>query len=313
MLSALILGIIFSFVELNCENLFDTRHDDGKNDEEYLPESLKRWTPKRYWNKLNNISKEIISCGESDEGWFLPDIVALCEIENDSVANDLCNRSILRKAGYEYLITSSPDLRGIDVALLYNPLHFALINRRDIRVPVITDMRPTRDILYVSGRIMNGDTLHIMVVHAPSRFGGEKHSLPFRMQTINKIVETVDSIREINCDAKIIIAGDFNDNVSNITLQTLKNIDLVNISGDAKGKNGAEGSYKYKGDWETIDHIIVSLTVADKLKSCRINDSMFLLEEDKNYGGVMPLRTYRGYKYQKGYSDHLPLISVFEF
>ena len=104
-------------VELNGENLFDYRDDEGKQDEEYLPEATRHWTKKRYWRKLNNIAQELLSC--SDDG--IPDLIALCEVENDSVLNDLCHRSLLRNASYDYLMTSSPDLRGIDVALLYSP------------------------------------------------------------------------------------------------------------------------------------------------------------------------------------------------
>ena len=115
-----------NMVELNCENLFDYTHDEGKDDMEYLPEATRHWTKKRYWRKLNNIAQELLSC--SDNG--IPDLIALCEIENDSVLQDLTKRSLLRNAGYEYLITASPDVRGIDVALLYSPLRlrrFAVI------------------------------------------------------------------------------------------------------------------------------------------------------------------------------------------
>ena len=86
-----------TLVELNCENLFDYCHDEGKDDTEYLPEATRHWTKKRYWKKLNNIAQELLSC--SDEG--IPDLVALCEVENDSVMNDLVHRSLLRNAGYE--------------------------------------------------------------------------------------------------------------------------------------------------------------------------------------------------------------------
>ena len=159
-----------TFVELNCENLFDYLHDEGKQDEEYLPESTRHWTKNRYWRKLNNIAQELLSC--SDEG--IPDLIALCEVENDSVMRDLAKRSLLRNAGYDYLMTSSPDQRGIDVALLYSPFTFAPIRSYPIRVEPIKDMRATRDILYVCGETVSGDTLHVFVVHQPSKFGGEK-------------------------------------------------------------------------------------------------------------------------------------------
>lgn len=137
-LCALLLTTLFTFVELNCENLFDYTHDEGKDDMEWTPTSIRHWNKGRYWRKLNNIGQEIISCGETPSlnrerlrvgeqssgmgrggspTWQLPDMVALCEVENDSVIRDLTKRSMLRNAGYEYLITQSPDLRGIDVAV----------------------------------------------------------------------------------------------------------------------------------------------------------------------------------------------------
>ena len=185
-LTYLILGI-FTLVELNTENLFDTQKDSVKDDTEYTTESLKRWTRTRYWNKLNHIAQEIISCGEDGNGWALPDLVALCEVENDTVLTDLTRRSLLRKAGYEYVMTDSPDQRGIDVALLYSPFSFRMIRHYPLRIPPLKEMRPTRDILYVCGELINGDTLHVFVVHAPSRYGGERVTRPHRMAVANRL------------------------------------------------------------------------------------------------------------------------------
>ena len=112
------------------------------------------------------------------KSWHVPDFVALCEVENDSVLFDLTRRSALRGVNYDYVMTDSPDERGIDVALLYQPSSFALIQFRSIRIKPLPDTRPTRDILYASGRIMNDDTLHVFVLHAPSRRGGEQVSRP---------------------------------------------------------------------------------------------------------------------------------------
>ena len=102
-----------TFVELNCENLFDTRHDSLKQDTEFAPDGVRRWTTSNYWRKLKHIGQEILSCSAQ-----LPDIVALVEVENDSVLHALLRRSVLRQAGYQYLMTESPDVRGLDVALV---------------------------------------------------------------------------------------------------------------------------------------------------------------------------------------------------
>ena len=189
MILNLLLGII-TFVELNCENLFDTRHDTLKQDQEYLADGVRHWNRHRYWDKVNHIAKEIISCGDQPTGWQLPDFVALCEVENDSVMRDLTQRSSLRNAGYQYVMTDSPDERGIDVALLYSPFSFRLLHSHAIRIDPLKKMRPTRDILYAAGTLVNGDTLHVMVVHAPSRFNGEKKTRPHRLLVADRLIVT---------------------------------------------------------------------------------------------------------------------------
>ncbi len=231
-------------VELNCENLFDYSDDVGKDDAEYLPEATRHWTKKRYWKKLNNIAQELLST--CDDG--IPDLIALCEVENDSVLHDLTKRSLLRNARYEYLMTSSPDLRGIDVALLYSPFSFAPIRSYPLRVTPVDGMRPTRDILYVSGLISSGDTLHVFVVHAPSRYGGERYSQPFRLAVADRLCLSLDSIRAITPDAQILIAGDFNDGPDSPMLQQICRQRIRNLTKDARGANGAKGTYRYQGE-----------------------------------------------------------------
>lgn len=293
-----------TIVELNCENLFDYTHDEGKDDAEYLPDATRHWTKKRYWTKLNNIAQELLSC--SDDG--IPDMIALCEVENDSVMRDLTRRSLLRNAGYEYLMTSSPDLRGIDVALLYSPFSFAPIRSYSLRVTPVAGMRPTRDILYACGQMVSGDTLHVFVVHAPSRYGGERYSRPFRQAVAERLCQSIDSVRTLSPDAAILIAGDFNDEADSPALQQLAKHGLRNITKDARGQNGVKGTYRYKGEWGSIDHIFGSPYIYNKVESVCIHSPKFLLEEEKLYGDYRPHRTYNGMRYLRGYSDHLPLI-----
>lgn len=302
-----------SIVELNTENLFDTIHDEHKNDYEFLPKSNHRWTTYRYWEKLNKIGQELIACGRDSNSWAIPDLVALCEVENDSVLRDLTRRSVLRKARYEYVMTNSPDLRGIDVALLYSPFSFGIINYHPIRIQPLEGMRPTRDILYVSGRIITGDTLHVFVVHAPSRMGGEHFTRKFRMHVSKRLGEAMDSIKQLSPDAYIIAMGDFNDYATSPAIEYLCSHGMVNVSSDAKGDNGAKGTYRYRGQWGSLDQILVSLSLAGKVADCRIGDEPFLLEEDNKYGGVKPYRFFRGPIYNGGFSDHLPLIMHLSF
>ena len=309
MFLSLLLSGFFTFVELNCENLFDSFHDEGKQDIEYLPDATRHWTRSRYWHKLNNIAQELLSC--SDDG--IPDMIALCEVENDSVMCQLTKHSLLRNAGYEYLMTSSPDERGIDVALIYSPLSFAPIRSYSIGVEPINGMRATRDILYVCGETVSGDTLHVFVVHQPSNFGGVNHTRPFRKVVADRVCQSVDSIYAVSPDASILIAGDFNEGADGYSLQQYYQHGLVNITRDAKGDNGVKGTYKFKGEWESIDHVLGSAYIYNKVYKARIHSPLFLLEEDSQYGGVRPRRTYNGMRYQSGYSDHLPLIVQFTF
>jgi endonuclease/exonuclease/phosphatase family metal-dependent hydrolase len=301
MMLFLLLSSFLTLVELNCENLFDCRHDSLKNDLEFTPDGDRHWNRTQYWNKLNRIGKEILSSSDN-----LPDLVALCEIENDTVMRDLSRRSLLRHAGYEYLMTESSDLRGIDVALLYQPTRFRPLCYECITVPTLADMRPTRDILYIKGIYQQLDTLHLFILHAPSRFGGEPRTRPFRQQVVNTLLKVLTPLRHQH----VIVTGDFNDYAENAAPQLLEQHDVVNISKSAKGKNGtAQGTYCFQGEWHSIDHIFLSPSLIPLVSEVYINDAPFLLEDDPLYGGRRPRRSFNGYRYQKdGFSDHLPLV-----
>lgn len=298
----------FTVVELNSENLFDTQHDSLKNDYEFLPLSSHHWTVYRYWEKLNKIGQDLIACGQDTAGWALPDLVGLCEVENDTVLRDLTKRSILRTSRYEYVMTDSPDERGIDVALLYSPFSFGYISSHSLRIEPLKGMRPTRDILYVSGRLITGDTLHVFVLHAPSRSGGENVTRPYRVHVAQRLCQAIDSLRNVSKDALILAMGDFNDYYDSPSLRLLAGHGMENVSKNARGDNGAKGTYRYRGEWGSLDQILVSTSLAGKVAGCRIGDMAFLLEEDKKYGGVKPRRFYQGPRYNGGFSDHLPLI-----
>lgn len=310
---SLLLASFLTFVELNCENLFDCQHDSLKQDQEFLPEGSHHWTPSRYWKKLNHLSQAILSCGDNNENPVLPDIVALTEVENDTVMRDLTKRSLLRNARYEYLMTSSPDVRGIDVALLYSPLSFRPVSHTSIFVPMPKGVRPTRDILYIKGMIADGGYLNIFVLHAPSRASGEATTQKYRMLVAEKVIEKIDEIRREDADARIIITGDFNDYANGSSLQYYVANGLVNASVGCKGTNGAKGTYRYQGEWGSLDHFVVSQNIAENIKNCHINDADFLLEDDEKYGGKKPRRNYQGPMWKNGYSDHLPLVVTLKF
>ena len=328
MISLLLSGLL-TLVSLNCENLFDCRHDSLKNDLEWTPDGANQWTRTRYWHKLNNIGREILACGNSplpigeetgggvstdddrSKAWQLPDLVALCEVENDTVLTDLTRRSILRNARYEYVMTSSDDPRGIDVALLYSPFAFRPLHHHAISIEPMKDMHPTRDILYVCGLITTSDTLHVFVVHAPSRSGGEHLTEPHRLLVTDKLISAVDSIFSLQPNAHILIAGDFNDYNRNRSIQRIEKAGLNDISRDATGRHGALATYRHQGEWGSLDHIFASPAMASRLCECFIFDEPFVLEDDDTYGGVKPRRNYLGPRYQAGFSDHLPLVARF--
>lgn len=305
MLIALVLSSFFTFVELNGENLFDCEHDTLKQDTEYMPDSPKHWTRKRYWRKLNNIAQELVSV----EGDGLPDMIALLEVENDRVMYDLTRRSLLGTAGYRFVMTQSPDLRGIDAALLYRPQSFALDTAFSLCITPVEDMRPTRDILYARGRVISGDTLHVFVVHAPSRFGGERYSRPFRQAVATRLCQSLDSLRRLSPEAHVLVAGDFNDMADSPSIRQLTHEGgLQHLTREARGQYGVRGTYRYQGEWGSLDHVLGSPTVSSMVDTVFIHSPRFLLEEEPQYGGFRPRRTFNGMRYQPGYSDHLPLV-----
>lgn len=108
--------------------------------------------------------------------------------------------------------------------------------------------------------------------------------------------------------AKIIVMGDFNDYADDASLRKIYEHGLFNVSAMAKGRNGAKATYRYRGEWGSLDQILLSENLLKKVLRCRINDADFLIEQDEKYGGVKPRRFYNGMRYNKGYSDHLPLV-----
>lgn len=292
-------------MELNCENLFDFRHDSLKNDYEYLPDGERHWTFGRYYRKLNNIAKEIVACADTITR-RPPDLVGLCEVENDTVMAGLTRMSMLRYSRYKYVMTDSPDPRGIDVALLYNPQIVELLGHRSLRVEPPKGIHPTRDVLYARCAV-GIDTLHIFVLHAPSRVGGARASQPYRSLVAERVGLAIDSIQLSQPHARIVAMGDFNDYTGGKTLDILLKRGMADVSAEAVGSNGAKGTYKFRGEWGSLDHILMSVTLAGMVKHCAIADLPFLLEDDKTYGGKKPLRS--GYSNAHGFSDHLPLVA----
>lgn len=305
----------FRVMEYNVENLFDCRHDSLKDDTEFLPAGSRKWTYGKYRDKLVKLGKVIVAVGEEQ----VPDLVALCEVENEKVLVDLTRHTPLKEVGYRFLVTDSPDERGIDVALLYQPGRFRVVSHRDIRVPRMEGHRPTRDILHVTGMVSTGDTLDVFVCHLPSRAAGVRHTRPYRRHVARFLKSCCDSLLSVRQAPHILITGDFNDTPDGELLRTVWQADRAgrecvprqyyNLMAGRR-----PGTYRYHGEWSTLDQFLVSGLLLDA--SAGIHTSYddgaivtfpFLLEPDVKYGGHKPFRTHLGPRYIGGYSDHLPI------
>lgn len=307
----------------NVENLFDTIDDPKINDEEFLPNGDNHWNSERYNIKLKRISKVIKDLGVYN-GFNCPVIMGLCEIENQNCLYDLINTTLLKNCDYGIVHYDSRYIRGVDVALIYQKSRFIVINSK--AYPIIIPNEPdftTRDILLVSG-ILDGEAIHFIVNHWPSRRGGEKRSEPKRITTAKLCRHIVDSIYKIDSTSKIIIMGDFNDDPINAsivthlkaksTIKETNNLELYNPMYELFKKKGI-GSLAYNDKWNLFDQFIVSYplisnkTSGYKFLRAGVFNKQYLLQKDGQFAGY-PFRTYVGNTYMGGYSDHLPSFII---
>jgi predicted extracellular nuclease len=299
----------------NVENLFDTINDPQSNDEKFLPQSKSHWNTTRFLKKIKNLSQVINVLGDSNG----PEILGLSEIENRYVLDDLLKSGNLKNKKYKIIQFDSKDKRGIDVALLFKSEVFNPINTKifSIQNPSSKNFK-TRDLLLVSG-IIKEDTIHVLVNHWPSRVSGEENSESNRLLVASKVRMLLDSIQTVSVNAKIIVMGDFNDEPSNISISEIlkakrqmvecNNHELYNPFYSIM-KEG-RGSYKYEGDWDMLDQIMMSKSMSNhkgisyKENSANVFDPIWLYyKESKQHG---PYRTFLGNKYYGGYSDHFPV------
>ena len=302
----------YRFGFYNVENLFDLKNDPDRNDDDFTPDGRNKWTQERYDEKLANLSKVI-------KGMGLPSLLGVCEVENRTVLADLAKVDALKAADYGFVHYDSPDFRGIDVALLYKKKEFKVLDSRNIQINFpaeIVEDYTTRDILQVKGVFLGRDTLHVFVNHWPSRRGGVKESQPKRMYVAQQLRKAIDELLAVNPSATIIVMGDLNDEPINDSLikalQTQREneqADLYNcfMKADQEGK----GSYNYRGNWNMLDHIIISAAFKQANAGLRVGQAVIFREEwmmykDKKFG-PRPSRSYGGPNYYGGYSDHLPV------
>lgn len=289
--------------------------------EEYTPKGKNNWNTEKYYNKLHNIAKVILSIGK-EKNTEVPVIIGLAELENEHVIYDLTQQKDLKKIGYDYVHFNSFDERGIDVGLIYQKKRFTVTEKK--HYPLVIYERDgrrdyTRDILHVGG-YLDGEKVHFLVNHWPSRSGGASTSEPLRKKAGDLAREIVDAISTKEPQAKIILMGDFNDGPKDSSLKNhLKTVEKM-----ADAKNGilynpmenmarrGAGTAAYRDSWEVLDQLIVSETLLGKdyssykLLNTNIHNKSFLTEKTGARKGY-PFRTYRFGIYMNGYSDHFPV------
>lgn len=306
----------------NVENLFDTEDDPIGIDEEFLPTGKKEWTQERYSKKLNSLARVI-------EALKTPAILGLCEVEHAAVVEDLANTSQLKKVGYELVHYESPDMRGIDVALLYDSDLFKLLEKDYIRIDfplwLEAEKYTSRDIVYAKLRNKAGELFHVFVNHWPSRRGGLELSEKRRLWVASHLKQALNAILLKDSGANIIVMGDLNDepssrSVANVlgaaSLEERDSLMLpaVLYNPFASIEAADQGSYNYRGDWNMLDHIIISgfdQTDQWQMKNFGVLKEDWMLYVSKK-GAASPNKTYGGPRYYGGFSDHLPVFVDFE-
>ena len=307
--------IMFGVAFYNLENLFDTvPNNPYGRDVEFTPQGSNQWDGRKYWSKIKNMSYAIsqLKTDYTPDG---PAVIGVSEIENITVLQDLVAADAIKDWNLQIMHHDSPDRRGVDVGMLYNPKFFKPIHMTNHFLDI---GYPTRDQMCVVG-LLGGCRTAIIVNHWPSRRGGEKSSSPSREAAAALTKHICDSLYKVDPNMGIIIMGDLNDDPSNKSvaevLGAVKKMEDSVTTGYYnpfwKKLDDGIGSYIYRGGWDLFDQIIVNYNLVEgknglKYKNCKVwNDLPFLLQADGQYKGY-PFRTFSAGKWTNGYSDHLP-------
>ena len=307
----------------NLENLFDTENDPLTYDDDRTPDGKDHWTEEIYQDKLKNMAKVMAEIGANVSG-NTPTIIGVCETENRKVLEDLVNQETLVEQDYGIIQFDSPDRRGIDVALLYKKKLFTPTHYKAKELLIYDDNDKskrvfTRDQLVVSG-MLDGEKIHLIVNHWPSRSGGEKRSRSKRIKAAKLNRQIIDSIFSDEPYAKIITMGDFNDDPTSPSVK-----DHLNAQRESNGMQMRElfnpmedlakqgyGSLAYRDSWNLFDQIIISTELTKKdFSSYRfykagIYNKTYLVNAHGRYKGY-PYRSFASGSYTGGYSDHFPV------
>lgn len=308
----------------NCENFYDTIDNPLVNDDDFTPRGDKNYNSIIYWNKVEHLANVLSQIG-TDVNPDGPAIIGVAEIENDTVLNDLVVHPLLKNRNYKIVHYDSKDIRGVDVALLYNPKYFTVETSKKLFVRLPQGAKEavfTRDILYVCGKL-DGEVMHILVNHWPSKRGGEERSAPGREAAAEVDKNFIDSINRVDINAKIIVMGDLNDDPvsSAVTkvlnakgkIESVKPGDLYNPWVDLYKKG--IGTLAYDDAWGLFDQILISYPWLNKQQTGFfyyrqfIFSKSFMIENVGRFKGY-PMRTWDGNNYRGGYSDHFPTYLV---
>lgn len=312
----------FGVAFYNLENLFDTINNNGKYDLEFSPKGSHKWDGKKYWSKIHNMAYAISQMTTKTTPMG-PAVIGVSEIENITVLQDLVADPAIKEWDLQIVHHDSPDARGVDVSLLYNPKMFRVLNVTNHRltIPDLPKFR-TRDQMCVVGLMGTKETgfsqVGIIVNHWPSRRGGAAESSYLREAAAALNKQIADSLLKVNPNMGIITMGDMNDDPFNKStaeiLGAVKNIKKVVPGGFynpfwEKLDKGI-GSYIYRGSWNLFDQIIVNSNIVDgkcglKFYAAEVHNKQFLIQQDGQYKGY-PFRTFSAGVWTNGYSDHFP-------
>jgi len=300
----------FRIVFWNLENFFDTRDDPLTSDDEFTPMGEKHWSRKKFNEKRNGLAKAILLMANGE----LPSLIGVAEAENRYVLRQLTEATALSPAGYGIIHKDSPDSRGIDVALLYRKDRFSPLKTDFINVRLPDTSMKTRLILYTKGVLDKLDTIHVFVNHWPSKYGSGTLSDSRREAAAGSLRRYCDSLILMNSKANIMLMGDFNDSPERSAASAFAGFTNLAENLQKRIRRG-KGSIRFMGEWELIDHFLVSSNLMDTLEpifclpeSMEIFSHTYLLENDRQYLGLTPKRTFKGPRYNGGLSDHLPIM-----
>ncbi|TWO32153.1 endonuclease/exonuclease/phosphatase family protein [Seonamhaeicola sediminis] len=307
----------------NLENLFDTENDPNKFDEASPIMELKTNNELVYKKKVRNMARVIADIG-SEITNNSPAIIGVSEIENRKVLEDLLNDSLLVAKNYGIIHYHSPDARGIDVALLYQKNIFIPISTSSHELKIYDDLTNkrvyTRDQLLVSGEL-EGDLIHLIVTHWPSRSGGEARSKPKRIAAAKLSKHLIDSLQSNNPYAKIFLMGDLNDNPTDESVKKVlkpkynkKSVSLKGIYNPYEKyfKDGL-GTTAYRDAWSLFDQILFTKPLLEKDYSsfrfykAGIFNKHYLITKKGQYKGY-PYRSFSNGGFTNGFSDHFPVF-----